>query len=533
MLTGAKQAAAVEIGTGNPDTTIRWDNSLRYNLGVRTQKQDSAIVNTVGYANSDLKFDKGDIITNRVDLLSEFDLVYKKTSGIRVSGQAWVDAAYNRDERINPALGAGSAAYPDQRYTDYTARWNRGPSGEFLDAFVFTQFNLADTTTDVKLGSHNLYWGESLFSFVHGVSYSQGPVDLRKALATPGIEAKELFKPLAQLSAATRITDTFSVGGQYFLDWKPSTLPDGGTYYGALDFITAGGGTYVLNPIATGGMVSIPFAGSIHDPERKHGDWGLMAKWSPQALDGTLGVYYRRYTDKLPQIASSKFLAGGIPESVGLDYLSKRVTLVGLSLSKSVGGVAIGAEVAHRSNTGLLMGPATTLGAEPVGDTWHALVNAVAYVGKNAVFDSAAILGELTYSKLGKVKSNPQNFNSVDYGCAGQSAQLGCATDYSLGFAVKFEPKWFQVREGLDLSVPVFYSKTLKGTSPVLFGGYEGAGAFSVGLTADYLNKHNFALAYNGTLSKRTIVAGKVVDVGGIGAQWDRGNVTLTYKVTF
>src|SRR3546814_8504580 len=38
--------------------------------------QDSHIMNTPNYDEADGKFDKGDIVTNRLDLLSEFDLSY-------------------------------------------------------------------------------------------------------------------------------------------------------------------------------------------------------------------------------------------------------------------------------------------------------------------------------------------------------------------------------------------------------------------------------------------------------------------------
>ena len=47
-----------------------------------------------------------------------------------------------------------------------------------------------------------LYWGESLFlgGHLHSVAYAQNPLDLQKGFATPGTEAKELFRPLNQLS---------------------------------------------------------------------------------------------------------------------------------------------------------------------------------------------------------------------------------------------------------------------------------------------------------------------------------------------
>lgn len=523
-LWAAPCAHAFEIDTGNPDLTARWDNTVRYNLGLRTQAQDSAQTNTIGHANSDLKFKQGDVITSRVDLLSELDVAYKGVVGLRVSGQGWYDPAYDDKEVINPALGPASAAYPGQRFTSYTKRWNTGPSAEFLDYFVFGKFSVADVETNVRLGSHNLYWGESLFSFIHGVSYAQGPVDIRKALATPGLEAKELFKPLPQLSFTTQLADNLSVSGQYFVDWRASPLPDGGTYWGIADFITAGGGTNV------GAFGGLPFVGTNHEPNKKYGDWGLMTRWGPQWFGGTFGAYVRQYTDKFPQIVPTADFS-----NLGFDYLSKRVTLLGLSASKNIGGVVVSGELSHRRNTGLLPSATATVGTEPIGDTWHALVNVVGYAGKTPLFDSMVWMGELTYSRLDKVRSNPGNFNSVDYACAGVAANLGCATRDAYGIALKVEPKWMQVMDGVDLSMPMFLSVGLHGNSPVFFGGYQGDGSYSLGLTADVRNKYTIALAYNGNLSRKSRgeVNGRRVITDATSYYYDRGNVTLTFKTTF
>ncbi|MGH8387509.1 MAG: DUF1302 domain-containing protein [Pseudomonas sp.] len=520
----AGNVSAVELDFGNPDIKSRFDNTVRYNLGVRTQGQNSAITNTPGFANSDLKFDRGDVVTNRLDVVSEFDFVFQDNVGFRVSSQTWYDDAYEDGKEVtNPNL-PNSSAYPGNNYTSYVKRWNRGPSAEFLDAFVFKQFEIGDVSGGVKVGSHNLYWGESLFSFVHGVSNSQGPVDVRKAAANPGTEAKELFKPLTQVSATTNLTKTFSLSGQYLLDWKPSTLPDGGTYFGSSDFVTQGGGT-----VLPGGL---PFTGINHRPDDR-GDWGLAARWSPDWLQGTAGLYYRKYSDKLPQFALAPDFS-----SLGLDYLDKRVELIGASLSKNIGGIAFAAEVNHRKNTGLLGGGATTLGQEPIGDTWHGLVNAIAYVGKTPLFDSMPVQAEVTYSRLDKVRKNAANFNSVDYGCANVEADMGCATKDAWGLAIRVEPKWYRVIDGVDLSMPLFYSVGLKGNSPVVFGGNEGAGSYSAGVTADIYNTHLVTLAYNGIMadyqtSVNPITGQKFVsDVGGA-AQWDRGYVSLTYKTSF
>jgi hypothetical protein len=555
---GSLRAAPIDLG--DRDLELRWDNSVRYNLGVRTQKQDEAILANSSYDNSDSKFKRGDVVTNRLDLLTETDLVYKRRNGIRLSAALWADLAYLSDtERtanpafVIPGVGDISSAYPGNRYTAYTRRWNKGPSGEVLDAFAFAGFDVGSVPVDVKLGQHTIYWGESLFSFVHGVSYGQGPVDLRKSLANPGVEAKEVFKPLPQLSATARLSDTLSVAGQYYLGWKPSSFPDGGTYFGVLDALSQGGGTYVLNPAqaaatsaALGGVpvAAVPFVPTFGDP-RKRGDWGLMTRWSPAWLAGTLGVYFRKYTDKLPQ-----FVLGGlqpeplalgvpVPTSLGLSYSHKRVTLVGASVSTLIDGVSVSAEVAHRSDTPLLMGSGTMLGDEPDGNTWHALVNAIAYIGKTPLFDSAAFTGEVTYSRLDKLGNHPENFNSADHACQPLADRLGCATRSAWGITMRFVPTWFQVFPGADLSLPILWSGGIRGTSPVLFGGYEGSGSYSIGATLDLKSRYSVALAYNGSYTRHHDDAvnafgqRQVGAISGIGAQWDRGWVSLTFKTAF
>ena len=559
-LLGTWTANAFPIDTGNPDLELRWDNSIRYNLGIRAQAQDPNILNNTTYDNSDSKFKRGDVVTNRLDLLTESDLVYRKRSGLRVSAALWYDQAYRSDaERtansnfVIPGLGDISSAYSGNTYTGFTRRWNRGPSGEILDAFAFTGFDVGAVAVNVKLGQHTIYWGESLFSFVHGVSYAQGPIDIRKALANPGVEAKEVFKPLPQMSAMVQLSDELSMAGQYYLGWKPSAFPDGGTYFGVLDALTQGGGTYVVNPAqaaaissALGGtpVAAVPFIPSYRDP-KKAGDWGVMARWSPAWLTGTAGLYFRKYTDKLPEIvlgglqAAPLELGVAVPSSLGLSYQQEQVTLVGASFSRVVEGVSVSGEIAHRMDTPLLMGPATFLGSEPTGDTTHALANAIAYFGKTPGFDSAVLMVELTYSRLDKVKSNAANFNSVEYGCKGAAEQLGCATRNAWGLTVRFVPTWFQVFPGADLSMPLLYSTGLKGTSPVLFGGYQGNSSYSAGLALDVKASYSLTLAYNGADAKRhnDSVNGfgqqQVGAIGGIGAQWDRGWVSFTFKTTF
>ncbi|WP_223541919.1 DUF1302 domain-containing protein [Pseudomonas sp. BF-RE-26] len=547
-------ASAFQLNLDDPDWTARWDNTLRYNVGMRAQKQDQKILNNASYDDSDSKFDRGDVVTNRIDVLSEFDFKYKKRYGGRVSAAGWYDDAYrDTDVKSNsafsvPGQGNTSTAYPNARYSSYTKRWNRGPSGELLDAFVFGRFDVGSVPVDGRLGRHNLYWGESIFSFVHGVSYSQGPVDLRKLATTPGIEAKELYLPQNQISGEAQLADNFSVGGQYFFEWDPSRLPDGGTYLGAVDFSSLGGNTYVVNPAAAGAIASgfglpagsiapVPFLG-VQDRPKNSGDWGVKATWRPEVLDGALGFYYREYTDRFPQYVLGGFQESGLPTDLRLSYLRK-AKLVGVSLSKEVGGLSVGAEMVYRMDTGLLNGGSTLVGDEPRGDTFHALVNVLGLMPGNAAFDSASYVAELTYSRLQKVTSNKENFSGVGYGgCPTNDKWDGCATRDAWGLALAFTPTWYQVFPGIDLKAPLFLQTGLKGNSPVPFGGNQGAGSYSIGLTADVRSKYSVSLQYNGYLlkTKEGVVNGlpAVSSVNGVGNTFDdRGWVSLTLKTTF
>ena len=41
--------SAMQIDLGNPDIRLRWDNTVRYNLGIRAESQDSSIMNNPNF----------------------------------------------------------------------------------------------------------------------------------------------------------------------------------------------------------------------------------------------------------------------------------------------------------------------------------------------------------------------------------------------------------------------------------------------------------------------------------------------------
>jgi hypothetical protein len=254
-----------------PGLELRFDNTLRYNLGVRTDPVDPKLGANPVFTAGENSVRRGGITTNRLDLLSELDLSYEGRYGARVSAAAWYDQAYQHGTTTRSAAVATPGTYVGGDLSDYTLRRYRGPWGELLDAFAFARLHAGSVPVTVKAGRHAVYWGESLMQAgaIHGVSYSQTPLDLQKGSATPGVEAKELFRPLASVSAQAQLTATVSLAAQYFLEWQPFVYPEGGTFLAGADFAFNGpdrvfrpppppGGTFLDNggasePRETGG----------------------------------------------------------------------------------------------------------------------------------------------------------------------------------------------------------------------------------------------------------------------------------------
>lgn len=108
-------ALAFEISTDVPGLTIRWDQTVRANLGVRTEKADSRILANPTYDESNGKFGRGDMVTQRLDLLSELDLNYRNAAGMRVSAALWYDHAY-RDTRVRSLVPGYATSYTNDEY---------------------------------------------------------------------------------------------------------------------------------------------------------------------------------------------------------------------------------------------------------------------------------------------------------------------------------------------------------------------------------------------------------------------------------
>lgn len=77
-LTGiGNPATADEIATGNPDLSIRWDNTLRYLGAMRMEGRDARLAANPTADDGNFKFDQHDIGGNRIDWLTEGGVIHQ------------------------------------------------------------------------------------------------------------------------------------------------------------------------------------------------------------------------------------------------------------------------------------------------------------------------------------------------------------------------------------------------------------------------------------------------------------------------
>jgi hypothetical protein len=531
---------AFDIDVGNKDLDVVLNNTVRYNWARRMQEVDPHVAQAgplpaYAYATADNLFKKGDTITNRLDLLSELNVTYKGQYGMRVSAAAWYDNAYQgKNPQTIPGTSALGTWYQNNEFTDSVKRYYNGPSAEFLDAFVFGNFNLGGADVNARLGRHAVIWGESLIGSNHAIAYSQAPVDARKAVSSPGASAKETAMPVNQLSFTALVGPTVTLLGQYQFEWRASRVPEGGTYFAPGDAVLEGPNKNRGPEVFKG----------------KAGAFGLGMKWAPEWLDGTLGFYYRQFDDNLGAWLSQP-TANPTPTSNTATY-ARGIKLYGVSLSKNVLGMSFGSEISYRADGELTSSTTATQGLAgryegARGNTWHALANVIKTFGPSPVFDSASVAAEVNWAKLDHITTRPDLYRAFGHASDCTAAanlatawSRGCVTHPFTSVALSMSAGWTQVLPGVDLSLPVFISRTF-GNSPSAGGGSDGFLTYKVGLGATYRAIHQFDLSYTGWHQKID-VASAPQTVPGLGTVYgrilgapysDKGFLSFTYQTTF
>ncbi len=503
---GVPPVGAFEFNTGSPDWKVRWDNTFKYSAAFRVQNQTGALLSDINRDDGDRNFDVGPS-SNRLDLLSELDITYRNF-GVRLSAAGWLDTMYLTENANDSPRTVNSFTVQFDRFTDDT-RDLMGLQAELLDAFLFGKGDLGSVPASFRVGRHTLLWGESLFFATNGISYGQAPLDLIKLLGVPSTQAKELFMPVGQFSAQLQPLDNLSIATFAQFEWRRTRIPAAGSYFSNLDILDEGGERLLLAPNPGPAL----FRGDDLTGDNL-GTFGLATRYKPTKLDVELGLYYYQFNDRMPQVylrPGLVFAPDGTPVvidpsvvhlrrgQVGEYFLvyPERVQLIGASFSTQVGDVSLGGEMSGRLNTPLVSTPQLVLpGMDAdnddhplyaVGNTLHANLSAIYALRTTRFWQGGNIFAEVGWNYLVNTTKNPEALDPT-------------RDRNALGFRMLFEPAYYQVFSGVDLTVPIGLGYNPLGKSSVdpIFngGGADNGGDWNVGIKVTYLQAWKFGLTY-------------------------------------
>lgn len=517
----ATGAHAFEIDTGNPDWTVRWDNSVRLSTKFRTESADPTLKDSfrqiptgapppapasfsfpqaLNFNAGDQNFQDKGLVSARVDLLSEFDAIWRRDFGLRLSAAAWYDDKLHRKSKADndPTIGQSP-------FDEFPTRTRKiaGEKAELLDAFVFGGWRLDNgMKLTARLGRHALQYGESLFFGDNGIARAQGPVDIDKLLASPNAQFKEIVRPVPQLSAQLQITPEVSFGGYVQFRWEEDRLSPAGSYFSTANIpwgsqqpefvnIPAGtpiSGSYVLTP------------GTDQKPKNS-GQFGLQLKWRLDETD--LGLYAARYHDKAGQLYGN-LDPTGTPSPFGtlpgrwFYQFPENVKTFGVSASHSFGDFNVAAEASVRDDVPLwstnMLYPGSFGAPQPrpaLGRTAHLNLSTLATFGPSFIARESSLVAEVAWNRV-LSKDDPDH--SLDEGRTRDATALQFI----------FTPSYRQALAGLDLSVPVGLRYVVDGNSAVTGAGWgaKGTGSANFGVEGSYLGVWQFALTYTHYIGK-------------------------------
>jgi hypothetical protein len=362
----------------------------------------------------------------------------------------------------------------------------------------------------------------------------------------PGWQFKEVLLPVEQVSASLQVAEGVSLGAYYQLKWRPSKIPGVGSFFSNQDYV--GTGTVNFGVDANGAPILLSYDKSRDLRPRNSGQGGVQLRISPTGSDYEFGLYAAQYHDKTPAVPVFDFVNGNVHQAYG-----DKIKTLGASVTSSVGQLNWAVEGSVRWNAPLNSDPAV-LGLGPVlacggsanpcfavGRTAHLQASGIYVLQPGALWQGGAVVAELAYNH--RLSITQDIFASPTGASMGLGGLDPNTTKGAFAFRMLFEPQYFQVLPGLDLSVPIGLGVNFGGRSSAIAnfaGGASSAGDYSIGLKGKYQNAWNFALTFNDFFGTAKTFTETLVAGSGSPRQLtfgqslrDRANLSFTVSRTF
>jgi hypothetical protein len=480
LLTFGATARAAEIYAGD-GVGVRWDNSLRYSVGLRPFSRSAELLSYINGDDGDRNFAPG-LVSNRFSLLSELDIT-AGDFGIHASAAAWYDTVYH-SRTDNSSQATTNAAAPAGQFAPAVKNLE-GQHVELSDAFAFGNFALGQIPLSLRIGRQTLLGGESRFFDPNSIAAAMAPTDYLKTLTDQDGYSGNLFLPVNQLSVTLQPLSWLSLSFYDQFEWRPSRQFGDGSYLSYLDYVGVGAARLFLTPSRY--LVLNPDAGP------SSGQYGFTLHASIADVD--LGLYALRFRAKDPIAALVPDPAlSGQSGAVGYYRLvyPSNMNLFGASFSTDLSGVIVAGELSARESMPLVnydsrtpqLGAPTGIPYYSRGDTLHAQASVISELAETALWDKADATAEIASDHI--LSLGP--------------ATPGAFSRFALKARARIEPHYFQVLPNLDVTGVAELGLNMAGHSFTYYAQNSGTGDFRLGVSGTYLSAWKAGVTYFGFL---------------------------------
>ena len=293
----------------------RFDSTVSMGASFRVEDQDEDLIgvanggraNSINYDNGNLNYEPGDLVSLNARAVHELEANYLNF-GFFGRFYYYYDLAV-RDIPTN------------RTPINHAAREEAGGKLKLLDAYLTSDFYIADRAITVRAGNQLLSWGESTF-IQNGINIIN-PVDVSQLRVAGASALKEAFLPVPMISLNAEITSNISIEAFYQLMWEKTEVDAEGTFFATADHTGPGAERVFLGfgrapddpvrpgptdwPVTPTGALP-PIGGSVprgKDRDADHmGQGGIALRYfAPRLNDTEFGLYYVRYHSRKPLIS--------------------------------------------------------------------------------------------------------------------------------------------------------------------------------------------------------------------------------------
>jgi hypothetical protein len=358
----ALPAQAVKFNWGDLDGTFT--TTLSVGASWRTEDADNDYLspgNTNGKGRAsvsttddgNLNYDKNDMFSMLFKGVSDLELS-TDNYGLFTRVKYWYDYT-QADDDVNHGHVPGNYERNQELDMGNFEDLAQDSGFEFLDYYLFGNFEMGEMPVEVRAGNMVLSWGES--TFIQNSVNTINPFDLT-ALRKPGSEIKEALLPTGLLYTNIGVTGDLSLELFYQYEWDRTILDECGTYWNAADVY--GGGCNkltVTNSISDREQLDTDFfiARAPDDEPSDSGQWGVAARYFAENLHSTeFGAYFINYHSRTPILSGINTVDSfGLPFLFGAEpfyqfEFPEDIKVYAVSAATNVGEWAVSGEVSYR-----------------------------------------------------------------------------------------------------------------------------------------------------------------------------------------